>query len=237
LDAALSDAEGRGDDYLVATCAAGHSSLAWLVSGRIDETRRWAERVLELAPPGFSSQPYLHLVTVTAADLYEARGSEASTRVERSWQAIRDNHFLGLSNIGDDLRQTRARSAIAAAAKAANGAGSSKRVTSLTLLASKEADRVARSDLPFAEGWAELLRAGVLAVHGDRHRAARAVERGMAAMDACRMSFYAAAARYALGTLQPSASKVRLDGEKWMIENGVVDCHSAARMLIPGCVV
>lgn len=236
LDAGLADAERRGDDYLVATCAAGHSSLAWLVSGRAEDTKRWAARVLELAPPGFSSQHYLHLVTTVATALYEGRGVLASDSVEQNWPKIQANHFLSLSNIGDDLRQTRARSAIAAAQRIASDRGDSKRVSRLLHMATKETDRIARGRLPFAEGWAELLRAGISVVRGDPHRAASRLERGIAVMDRCGMAFYAAAARYALGTLPGTSTTLRGAGEKWLVDNGVVDCRAAARMLVPGCV-
>lgn len=236
LDAALADAEGRGDDYLVATCAAGHSSLAWLVSGRAEETARWAARVLDLAPPGFSSQHYLYLVTMVAMALYEGRGIDASERVEHNWQKIRDNHFLGLSNIGDDLRQTRARAAIAAARQLTDRGDDPERVASLLLVASKEADRVAKSSLPFGAGWADLLRAGISAVRGDPRGAARSLERGIDAMDECGMSFYAAAARYALSILREFPVERVDDLDVFWTESGVVDRRAAARMLVPGCV-
>jgi eukaryotic-like serine/threonine-protein kinase len=234
LDEVLRDAQARGDDYLVAVCGAGHSSLGWLVTGRELEALTWAERVRSQAPSDFSSQHVLHLITTVQAHLLAGRTAAARAAMVQTWPAIRKNHYLSLAMFGDDLIQLRARTALAFAASTANRPSAAKPALSLV---SRDARRIEAHGLPFASAWADLLRAGVACLEGNTRRAEQRLERAVPALEGSGLLLYAAAARYALGHLRRGApSGVATEGEAWMHAGGVLDPAATARMLVPGCV-
>jgi tetratricopeptide (TPR) repeat protein len=232
LETELLTAEARGDNYFLATCGAGHSSLAWIVTGRSDLAASWAARVLAIAPPGFSSQHYFHLVTMASLALHRGDGELAARQMEDAWPAIRSNRYLSLSLIGDDLRQLRARAAIAFASRLTSGSQAQRE---WLRIASAEAKQIERHGLPFARGWADLIRAGAAAVSGERAAAAAALRRALPSLEACELRFHVAAAHYALGRLEPAESAGAAHAEQWMRAASITDPDAATRLLIPGC--
>jgi tetratricopeptide (TPR) repeat protein len=234
LDREIADAEARGDDYLPATCAAGHPSLGWIVGGREAIARTWADRVLAVAPPGFSTQHYCNVVAMAHIELYAGRGIVASAIVERLWPLAARNRYLDIALIGDDLRQTRARAALGAAVELGRTRGSPFERHCAVALA--EAGEIERHGLPFAKGWAELLRAGVDALAGRHASAELALERALPSLTLSGLALYAAAANYALGRMSGRRRALADSAERWFADAGVIDPVAATRMLAPGCI-
>jgi len=228
LDGALADAQARGDDYLIATCAAGNQTLGWLWTSRSQECLKWAERVLSLAPPGFSSQHFQYLLTSVNAALLHGRAMDAWHQVETSWAAVQSNHFLALSCIGEDLRQTRARAALAAATQNVGGTRDGLLRASLA-----EARQLDKSRLPSASAWASLIRAGVASMRGDRPRAIACLQHGIPQLVATDLALHALAARYVMAELQ-GATDQQADAERELLALGVVAPHAVSRALVPG---
>lgn len=231
MDALLGDASGRGDEYLIATCAAGNASLGWIVTGRVAEARHWAERVLSLSPPRFSTQRYLHLTSTSLIALYEDRAIQASEALERAWPEVVQSRFLDIAAVGDDLRALRGRVAIAAAMKhAASGRGvAAERLLGVALA---EAAHIERDGSTYAGALAKLLRAGVHGVRGDEPAAHLALAAALPALDANEAEFFAASCRRALGRARPDEGR---RAEAWMQQMGIVDPDAAARLCVPGC--
>jgi hypothetical protein len=206
--------------------------LAWIACGRRADAERWAERVLEVAPAGFSTQHYFHLTSTATLKLHAGDGSGAFAQIEATWPAIKANHYLSLSLIGDDLRNLRARAAIAAA----SGTRSSRIKRRALAIAQREARIIERNGLPFAAGWAHLIYAGVHAVRGQRARAARQLQAAQSSLEACELRLSLEATAFALGQVSPADARRAADGERWMLDAGVVDVRAAVRMLVPGFV-
>src|SRR6185436_9648730 len=93
LESDLARAEARGDDFYIATCAAGQPSIAWLAADRPDVALKWSDRVLASAAPGFSTQRYHDLLTRAHVDLYRGEGLVAARRMETAWPSLRANHY------------------------------------------------------------------------------------------------------------------------------------------------
>jgi len=230
LDRALEDAQARGDDYLVATCAAGNATLSWLWTGRHQECTQWAERVLSLAPPGFSSQHFHYLITKVNSALLQGSGMEAWTYVDENWRAIEANQFLALSCIGEDLRQTRARAALAAAPHA-----SGRLRDRLLTVARKEAAHLDKSALACASAWAGIIRAGVAGLNGSRGEAIKLLERSAGRFGACGMEHYASASRYVGATLEGQEDR-RAVAERELLALGVAAPDVVSQALVPGVI-
>jgi tetratricopeptide (TPR) repeat protein len=260
LEAALRTADDRGDDFLVSMCGAGEPSLAWLASDQPDEAARWADRALRLTAPGYSSdsystQHYLHLFTSVSVELYRERGLEACERMETAWPQLEANYFLTLRWVREQLLFLRARAAIAAALAIRHGERSPRAAIGAEKwlsLALEQATKIERHRLPFAPPMTDLVRAGVAGVRRQRAKARAHLERAAAGFGAQEMHLYEHIARYCLenpAATPPSSSPSSgspegstssspagpLEGQAWLLAQGVRRPEALAHLLSPGC--
>jgi hypothetical protein len=240
LEAALQDAEDRGDEFFVSSCAAGEPSIAWLARDLPSTALRWAERVLHAAPAGYySSQHYFHVVTCVQVELYERKPAEACRRIEEAWPLLKRNYFLSVSWVRDELACLRARAAIAVAGAIMTGQPSPKDgygVDRWLRLALREAREIERHGLPFGRPLADLLRAGASAVRGRNGEAIASLRGAALGFRAIDMSLHHHVALFCARAVSQDgvdARGARL-GEEWMRKEGIVHPARLASVIAPG---
>jgi len=246
VPAAITDADQRGDLYASVGLRAGILNLIWLADDRPDLAAEQAERALVAWPGGerFQVQHYLHLIALVHAHLYAGRPWAAWRQILAAWPRLRRALFLRMESPRVELRNLRARTALACAAAAqAPAASSTDRPVAgwplkrLLRVAEEDARAIARdrgvaSSLPSAA----LIRAGVAAAEhrdGDAVRMLDAVTAQLAAID---MGLYAAAAAHREGGLRggDEGRQRRERGDLWMQSQAIRDPASMARVFAPG---
>jgi eukaryotic-like serine/threonine-protein kinase len=192
----LRDAEEHGDLFATTNLRTGSSTLVWLAQDQPRAARlAVADAMGTWSQKGFYMQHYFELLSSAHIDLYEGDGRRAWERVSRSWPALTRSLLLRVQFIRCLMLHLRGRSAVAAAL----GAEPRQR---RTLLAQARADaRSLESErVGYADGFAELVRAGI-ASFDDPHAAVAALRRASMAFGAAAMSLYVAAARRCEGLL------------------------------------
>lgn len=232
LGAAIADAEARGDDYFLCIGVNGHQSLAWLAQDLPQEALRYADRAREILPEGFVVPDYMNFLTRVLVDLYIGRGEEALARVESTWPALRRGMMLSIPYFGEDLHQLRARAMLTVAAKK-SAAGERDDAAHLLAMARAAAKVLDGMIEPSARGHAELVRAGIARIRGDKKDAMAALERAVPILERAQLNLYAQAARLSLAEL--SGSPTTADRvEAWMKDQGIVKPRAIVRLLVPG---
>jgi hypothetical protein len=238
LEQAVGDARRRGDRFLVRNSTGGLASLRWIADDDTATALELATASLREAPEAYSTQHYYHLLTSLQVDLYLGRGAAAWRRITHHWATLRANHFLLLSYNRDELRQLRARAALACAAEQMEQGPAADLPSREKLLSDVEsqARSIERHGLPIARPWSELLRAGVANLRGDRRQA---MERLALGQRLCRregLELYRAAARLAHGNLRgdDEGAAQQHEATTWMRDETIVDPMAMARMLVPG---
>jgi tetratricopeptide (TPR) repeat protein len=240
LDAAVRDADDRGDELLATTCTIGEPSIAWLADDRPAEALRWAERALRAAPSGFSTPHYLHLITCANVALYQGDGIVACEQVEAAWPALERNLLLSMAWTRDELAQLRGRAAIAAAEAMQREGKASPRpghgAKDWLALALRQARILEKNAYPFAQAWAHLLRAGVAASNGDRLESIRLLRAAAPEFRIVSLLLYHHTALYCLGRCSSDPDDMaRADAsERWLRDEGVRHPARLCAALAPG---
>ncbi|MCA9720429.1 MAG: AAA family ATPase, partial [Myxococcales bacterium] len=183
------DARRRGDLRGQMLCHTGEISLTWLARDRVSYARGKMRELLgqvqgEIGWRGDEFQTWFHaeLIAEVHGALYEAEPWRAWGAVLEHWDKLEAAMMLELRLVGCELRQTRARAALAAAAtfqeRQRPPPPLDPRWTRARLLADvrKQIKLLRREGLDCADGWAELLAAGVHHLEGDDDQARRALD-------------------------------------------------------------
>jgi serine/threonine protein kinase len=102
--------------------------------------------------------------------------------------------------------------------------------------AEQEARRLEGEDIPWAEGLASLLRAGVAATRGQRSEALTFLSAAERQLEACHMRGFLAAARRRRGELMggDEGRELVVAADEWMTAQQVADPARVTNMLVPG---
>ncbi len=94
-----------------------------------------------------------------------------------------------------------------------------------------------QAPLPYAPGWARVLRAGLALRKGDTDQTVRHLHAAIACFDANGFKMYAAAARRRAGQLAGGTAGRSLleESERAMVAQGVIDLEATTEMLLPAC--
>lgn len=220
LDRTIREADEAGDCFAADNVRMSEPAIAWLAQDRPAEVLRQvalASERLESAgqawpEAAFRTQHYHRVVSLVLVALYEGRAQEAVAVLDEAWPALGRAGFLRLRFIGIQLRQLRARALL----RVGEPAGVAE--------VAREAKRIARSGLPCAKPWAELLRASLAAGRGADPRPG--LRRAVGGFDTAGMLLYREAARWRLGE--------RNAAEAWMRKRGVVHPERIVELLAPG---
>ena len=248
LPLALRAAEEKDDVYALNSCRLGQHAIFWLAQNRPERCYELAAQAKSTWPEhGFHNQRYQHLIATTQADLYVGDPWAAWARVNDAWPNLEAGQFLRLQCPRVELRHLRARAALGAAATprqdgAPRSLGSRNRAWSADLLlreAEREAQRIAKDDIPTAAPFAAMIRAGVASIRGDDAAKATNLTSAVEGFARADMRLYAGVARLALlgrhaagGGLDPprdTAVPIPLEG--------VQDPSRFAAALAPGLIL
>ncbi|WP_437335462.1 serine/threonine-protein kinase [Sorangium sp. So ce394] len=238
------DARRRGDVHALCEAHVGEPMLAWLAADRGDEAQasaaaalgRQASRSRRWPEHGYRRQEYAAMIASGYAALYRGDPWAAWAAVLDHWPRLEASFLLPLRGTGLELRWTRARAALAAAATRprARRAGWTERA--LLDDARAQIRRIERDPLAAGAPIGQLLRAGIARVEGRAGEAARALEAAIAGFDRLEMALHREAARLALGQLaggSAGAAQIRRV-EAWMAAQGVARPRALAAAVAPG---
>jgi len=230
VPARLREAQALGDLYAATGFASGLPNAAWLIAGDVAGARAaLREAMSSWTLPGFHVQDYGILNAGCQSDLYAGEGAAAWTRISRQWPDLARSMLLRIQGVRVEALHLRARSALAAA--------SEPRLRKACLYrAERDARRIAREPISYAQAWAELVVGGVAALQGDEETAVRSAARGITACEAAGLAGYAAAIRRCYGRLirgDQGAALVQA-ADAWFLAQGVAEPERMTRMLAPG---
>jgi tetratricopeptide (TPR) repeat protein len=232
-------ARERGNIYAEAMFASGNTSYLYLAQDAPARAIEEADRVLAAwGATRFTSQHYYHFVATVSARLYQGEGWEAWRRVVATWPQLRRAHFLTLDCIGVQLRDLRARAALAAAA-AGPPPADLRAWTRRRLLdaAQGESRRIRRSQLPHARPTAAVVRACVHAARGGVAQARQAFSEAAHGFDSAAMPHLREAVRLRAAELSPEGAATLDDSGAQaaaaLREMGVARPERLAAVMVP----
>jgi hypothetical protein len=228
--AVLKEARERGDLYASVHAGTNGSPFARLLAGDPDGARREVTEWLARWPAQrFSLQHFHALLIHTQIDLYTGQGLPAWQRITSQWPDLARSLLLSVQVIRAWMRYLRGSGALAAAA-------GTTRNRHLWREAARDARRLRRERMPWAEALAQLLEAGVAGVRGDRTGAVRRLAAAAAALEGVELGVFAAAARRRRGELLGGdEGRVLLaHADAWMQERHIADPARITAMVAPG---
>jgi hypothetical protein len=184
--------------------------------------RRWSQQL-------FSNQHMYAVLAQLDIHLYRRNGQAAWAHISERWPFFKESLLLKISYARADLMQLRARSALLAAMTAPDP-------RPLLRSAGRDAQRLAREKLAWAEAHAQAIRAGIAAVRGEWSMAVTRLTDAAARYDAADMGLYAAASRRRLGLLlggDEGRDLVRA-ADAWMSVQIIRNPARMAAMYTPG---
>jgi hypothetical protein len=236
VPARVKEARERGDQYLVTNLPLRIGYIASLAAGRPEEAQRdidegmrvWSER-------GFLLQHYMELVARVQIALYRKQEMEAWRLVTSRWAALQRSHLPRIPLILIESHHLRARAALGAAARAYEE-GEPRRVAELLAVAEQDAQRIEREAMPWGDGLAALLRAGVAAARGHGDGAVGLLRSAQRALMTADMALYAAAAHRRQGEMLGGAPGRTLveAADSVMSAQGIASPERIAAVLAPG---
>jgi eukaryotic-like serine/threonine-protein kinase len=224
----LREAEERGDLYagIDPVCRPG---IIWLAADEPDTGRRALRQVMDRwSLEGFHYQHYLELFAQTQIDLYKGEGLVALGRIDEKWPAFKSTFLMRMPFSAMEARHLRSRSLLAAAMQ----------TNDLSLLARVEHDaaRIQRINSTWSYAFASALRAGALAMRGQKEEAADLLGRASRAFERTEMLLYARAAAYRRGELLggEEGRALKQTSQTWLETQGVKNVAKMADVLVPG---
>jgi serine/threonine protein kinase len=229
LPSLLKEAQERDDLYALMNLSLVVGTFVRLAADEPDRARGELERVMDRwSRQGFHVQHMNRLYDEVQIDLYRGDGKAAWDRLAAQWSTFAGSHFYRVQQVRIIMRHLRARSALAAAADSPDRAA-------FLLTASRDAALLEKERLPWSDGLARLIRAGV-AVGPKRAEAATMLREAADGFEAADMSLHAAAARRLLGDLaggdEGRAAVARADN--WMKGQGIQNPARLSALLAPG---
>jgi hypothetical protein len=208
---ALRRADERADRYAGTALRIGHVALHLLALDRAEHCRDQALEALAAWPArGSHIQHYLQLVAVIQADLYLGTGDMAHQRIEQAWATLKRAQLLRIQSVAMELRNLRARAALAAAISSPDERARQK----LIALAESEAKAIAADELRFSQPLAAALRAGIAQLRGDSSRAGSELAASREGFERAEMKLHAAASARAAAVLAKNSEQLdRIDAQ------------------------
>lgn len=244
LPLALADADARGDLYPAVGFRNGVPNMLWLAQDQPRSARQQADEGMARWPKtqAFHIQHYLHVIARVQVALYEGDAWLAWAQVAAAWPNLRQALFLAMSGPRVELRNLRARAALAAALACGERARTLappdpawSRVR-LLKLAAADARRIRRdtsvlSSRPFAL----LIEAQIADAGGQRAQALDLYAQAAQGFAAVEMGLFQAVARYRCGALRGGEDGRQIQSEslEWMREQGIRNPPGMMRLCAP----
>jgi hypothetical protein len=216
--ALLLDAKNRGDLYAEVYLSTFILATIRLAGDEPDRALVEADAALaRWSPSGFHVQHHNHLVATTLVRLYKGEGTLAWDFVRQKESLYRRAMLWRVQQIRIDFLQLRARSAILAAAEAADP-------RALLRSADRDARALQREAAPWGQALGHLMHACVEATRS-KQSGPDLFEAAATQLDITGLGAFAAAARYRQGLRTAGGAGLRLqdDAVAWMVNQGVLD--------------
>jgi eukaryotic-like serine/threonine-protein kinase len=226
----LKEAQKRGDLFLATTLNTYIMAIVRLAANDPEEAQRTIDQVMERwSQQGFHAQHHTALLARTHIDLYNGDGQAAWDRILKQWPTYVRSYLLSIKKLRIELLQSRARSALAAAACAVDPGP-------LLRAAERDALRLRREKMPWSEAHAQFISASVAAGHDDTSSAVALLAAAATSFDAVDMKLYATVTRRRLGELLGGNEGRNLvaGANFWMTSQGIQDPTRMTAMYAPG---
>jgi hypothetical protein len=226
----LREADERGDVYAKRGLRGWRSNAIWLALGRPEEARAHVEAIAQ-PRDGHTTQltHYYELLAHTQIDLYEGHADIAHSRVEGLWRDLK--MLLRIQSVCIEGWHLRARAALAQASRLPEPAR--KPILAIAL---KAARRIDAESMPWGAPLADLLRAAVANLSGDRARAVGLLRAAVVGFTTADMNLYAAISRRQLANLLQGSEGAALQeqSDTFLRAQLIADPAAMAAMLAPG---
>jgi hypothetical protein len=230
LPALIKEARERNDLYAVTNLSLVVRTFVRLADDEPERARRELRQVMdEWSQQGFHVQHMNRLIDEVQIGLYQGEGGAAWEQATCHWPALARSHLLRVQQVRIFLLHLRARAALAAAtARAEPGP--------LLHAAERDARRLRRERIAWAEALAQLVRAGVAMGRRDVCGARQLLEDAAGRLETAGLHLHAAAARRRLGERVGGSEGRRLveQAEAWMRGQHVRRPDRMTVLLAPG---
>jgi hypothetical protein len=230
LPSLIKEARERNDLYAVTNLSLVIRTFVRLADDEPERARRELRQVMdEWSQQGFHVQHLDRLFDEAQIGLYQGEGSAAWEQVTGQWPTLARSHLLRIQQVRIFLLHLRARAALAAA-PAAPGPGP------LLHAAERDARRLRRERVAWAEALAQLVRAGVAMGRHDAGAARQLLEDAAGRLDAAGLRLHAAAARRRLGERVGGCEGQHLveQADAWMKGQNIRRPDRMTALLAPG---
>jgi serine/threonine protein kinase len=225
----LNEARGRNDVYTPSTIGMFVEPIQRLLdddpngsrTALHDVARHWTHR-------GVSLQRVMQYMQDTFIDLYAGDGEGAWNRLNEWWPELRSSYLLRLEQMRIQMLHLRAVCAIQASVATRNAA--------LLRVAEQDATRIERERAPWAEPEAQIIRASLAALRGDRTGAVELLDRAATRCEALDRRQFARPSRWQQGRLMAGDEGRRLTAaaESAMVEQGIRNPARWTALHLPG---
>jgi eukaryotic-like serine/threonine-protein kinase len=226
----LKDARLRGDLYEETSLRARVACPVLLVLDKPEKARlELREALARWSKHAFHLQHYYELFGQVEIDLYEGNVEEAWSRLVSGWPAFRRSLLPRVQLLFVEWCHLHARAVLA-------GVASGKLPRRLLRLAMRDAQSIQRARMPWTDPFADLIRASVAELSGDRHAALAHLASAESGFEATDTGLYAAAARFRRGELLggPEGERLVADADAWMRKEHVANPARLRTLLTPG---
>ncbi|HMJ13658.1 MAG TPA: hypothetical protein VK524_19710, partial [Polyangiaceae bacterium] len=239
------DAVRRGDSWAATILGTSWAIPAWLLRDDIREVRvRFEETQRRHKPQSDYAWQDAHLMLGSQRLLrYEGDAARGLRRACDEWPALQRSQLLRVQHARTFFHHDRGASALAvlrrpkrstAAPGSARGAFDQREARAIVRT---DAKALRATAMPYANGCASLLEAGLALHEGKPERGAALLRNAIAILDQHQIGLYAAAARRCLGLLLGGDEGRSLvgAGETALRAQGTQNVEAMTEMLVPGC--
>jgi len=231
VPALLQELDRRGDVYHANYLRL--QAVPFMCLAADDPARSWAEMAQALprwASSGFHTPNFHYLLAAAAAHLYASDGRAALGVVHDRWRELERSFILRVQACRIVMFDLRGRAALAAAL----AAGPDERPR-LHAQAARDARRLERERVPWADALAGLLRAGVAAARGEAVAARAQLTGAITAFERVDMALHAEVARRTLGRLigGDEGRALVAGADAWMATQAIVSPARMSALLAP----
>jgi hypothetical protein len=199
VPALLEDAGRRGDLYAVTALGTRVGHCCGLAADEPEQAQSQVTQAIgRWSAQGFHIQHWWAMIAQVEIFLYKGESLKPWELLARLWPALRRSLLLRVQYIFIESLHHRAATALAVAANSAAGTFQAVR---LLRSAERDAAQIERAKMPWGNGLALLVRAGVAAGRRDTEEASRLLNTAETSLHGADMELYAAAARRIRGEL------------------------------------
>jgi eukaryotic-like serine/threonine-protein kinase len=229
-EAAVVEAQDRGDVYAATSQAVLALAVARLASGDPDGAERGVElNLARWSRSGFHLPYLLAACSRSMISIYRGRPEDGYDGLANDFRAVKRALHLEVRVLEINYYGNRARAAAAALFDDPDR-------MELAITARRDAKRLARMKVVWATAQADAVLAALASMGSHRDKAMRYLRSAIAGFDSVKMESYAAACRIRLGELlqNDEGDALRKCGEDWLRSHNVVEIPRMIDVLAPG---